>query len=594
MSGSWYTSTTQSSTSVLTSSSQTTTSTITGPQNSLILPNSTVSRYAYNNTWEFSVFGYLDQNNLDLNSTLTYLSPQTEEFEIQSPINTLQVLSQNGTGVWNWAVPGALRILNVTQNEEFTDFNQVPIDIMAAAGNYSVVVLPLLSTNDGIFLGQSLEVNLTVVSFGPWPTETVTENNVTTTTIESPTISYNQNLVLTENQVYAYNDIPAFFVVGNFTIQYLNQYEFYTLGNGTTPFSFQFNVTTPNGNSSTITFLWSPPCSLNLGFQCEPGNSWVLPSPQNAIVNYLDANLLILWYTNTTGFYAAFQEWDEIQLTTSTTTSTSPPASSSILLDSSNGTAACESLMWGQNGTASWHDNVCTLTGSQTTSPTFLIESYSSLEIFPGVTLVLDTPGFGFANYGTIINNGSLDIENSFDSYGIIDNYGEIMANATFVSEIDNNFMSGGGTLNNYGAISIDGYYESSANLTVVNGTTTAMAYLSGGSYDNGGVLNNAGVLNVTGIFWNGETGLNFTSVINNNGTIRFLHGSLFQNYYDVYNSGLVVNSGNFVNNGTVVNFCQGSLVETGGTYSGNPVTGVCGTMSIGVTTITEEENSSS
>ena len=79
--------------------------TITNSLYALSPPYQRVSIYALNRTWEFSVYLYFDQNNLDLNSTLTYLSPQTGEFELQSPINTLQVFAPNGTDVWNWIYP---------------------------------------------------------------------------------------------------------------------------------------------------------------------------------------------------------------------------------------------------------------------------------------------------------------------------------------------------------------------------------------------------------------------------------------------------------------------------------------------------------
>jgi hypothetical protein len=154
--------------------------TLTNSQYILSPPYQRVTTYALNRTWEFSVYLYFDQNNLDLNSTLTYLSPQTEEFELQSPINTLQVFAPNGTDVWNWIVPGAIRLVNVTQNEEFTDFNQIPVGlVMNAVGNYTITILPLVSYSNGTSFGQLLEVNATVA--GSYQTST----GVVTTTEES-------------------------------------------------------------------------------------------------------------------------------------------------------------------------------------------------------------------------------------------------------------------------------------------------------------------------------------------------------------------------------------------------------------------------
>ena len=384
-----------SSTTTLTQNS-TMTTTVASTQNSLSILHSQISHYALNGTWEFAVFAYVDQNNVDLNSTLTYLSNQTKEFEIQRPINTIQVLNQNGTGVWTWAVPGALAFVNVTEGEEFIDFNQIPANVMQTLGSYNINVLPLLNSINGTSLGQLLEVNMTIISSSTGMTTQTTTISGTSSTSSS------QNPVLTSNEAFSYDKIPAQTVVGNFTIQFFSATGHTTSGNGT-QYMFIFNITTPDGASGSVPFVWTPPCSLKLGVICESDNSWVLPDPENSTVNYLQANLLILWYTNTTGFYVSFQEWDEIQVTTTTTVSNIIP--NFITLDASNGSQACASLMPG-SGTARWNADVCTLTGSETTSPSLLVSPNTILDIFPGITLVLDNPGFGFENYGTIINNG--------------------------------------------------------------------------------------------------------------------------------------------------------------------------------------------
>ena len=96
----------------------------------------------------------MNQNTVDLNSTLTYLSNRTEEFEIQHPINTILVVNQNGTGVWSWAVPGALALVNVTEGEEFIDFNQIPTSVMEAPGSYIITILPLLNSINGTSSGN--------------------------------------------------------------------------------------------------------------------------------------------------------------------------------------------------------------------------------------------------------------------------------------------------------------------------------------------------------------------------------------------------------------------------------------------------------
>ena len=67
----------------------------------------------------------------------------------------------------------------------------------------------------------------------------------------------------------------------------------------------------------------------------------------------------------------------------------------------------------GEVGTGGWNStsDTCTLSGDPITSPTFLMNKGYTLEIAQNVTLVLDNLGFGFANYGTIINNGILVLQ---------------------------------------------------------------------------------------------------------------------------------------------------------------------------------------
>jgi len=583
---------------IASSNSQTTNSTVSS-ENALSISDALVTSYSPDRSWKFSVFSYLAPENIDLNSTLTYLSPQTREFEIEQPIDFITVVYQNGTVVWSWAVPGAIGLFNVTQDQRFTDFNQIPDSVMQIAGTYTIEVIPLVSTSNGTSLQQQLEVNVTIQSSGFFGTTITTTPvnltttvapppNVTTVTINStiPTTS-NQNPVLTTNLVYSYNEIPPFFSVGNFTLQLLNQ------SNNGTQYSFTFNVTTPDEDHDMIAFSWDPPCSLNLNSVCLSNNTWTLPNPENATVNYGAANLEISWYQNSTGLYATFQEWDQIQIVTTTTTSTNQPW---ITLDSSDGASACSSIQQNQSFSATWRSNVCTLTGSDMIS-NFALRPYTNLDILPGVTLVLN--GGGFANYGTIINNGTIDIETSFVTYGVIVNGGLISTNSTVVSEIDDNFGVSGGTIQNYGNFSINGqigYYPN--NETYSNGTTYITAgdeYLTGGSFSNGGILNNYGIINSTGEIWNGESGLNYNSTINNYGIIRNLDQAVFNNNYTINNYETIDNSGTFVNNGTIINFCYSNFVELGGSFSGNGITGACGTtFSTLVTSTVDEENSSS
>jgi len=136
------------------------------------------------------------------------------------------------------------------------------------------------------------------------------------------------NLVLTSSKTYTYDSIPPFQFVGNFSIQLLYSGTGYTSqpSNGTstmyTGYSFAFNVTTPAPKSTYMLFGWIPPCLSNLGLPCQTNNETVLPSPENETVNYHLANLLIMWYKNTTGLYVSFQEYDQIETTTPSAQST--------------------------------------------------------------------------------------------------------------------------------------------------------------------------------------------------------------------------------------------------------------------------------
>ena len=280
--------------------------------------------------------------------------------------------------------------------------------------------------------------------------------------------------------------------------------------------------------------------------------------------------------------------------TTSKTSSNTTANQSLIVLDLSNGSAACQNIREGQEFFANWSGNECTLTGSDNIS-SFALNPDVTLEIFPGVTLVLN--GGGFGNYGTIINNGTMEVQTSFTSYGVIVNSGLISTNTSIGTVVDTYFMPNGGTFENYGTFLMNGhvgYYQH--NETFPNGTmyiTAGDENLTGGNFANGGTLDNYGTINNTGWVWNGETGLDFNSIINNFGTIRNLEYAKFVNNYTINNNGIIVNSGNFANNGTIANYCGSNFVETGtGAYSGSAVTGACGTTTFETTTIKEENNS--
>ncbi len=256
-----------------------------------------------------------------------------------------------------------------------------------------------------------------------------------------------------------------------------------------------------------------------------------------------------------------------------------------IVLNSSNGSLACRSIAEGQNYSASWSGNVCTLTGSYYISSDAL-EPYVTLEILPGVTLVMN--GAGFGNYGTIINNGTMDVETFLTSFGVIDNFGLISTNVSLGTAVDYYFMPNGGTFDNYGAFLINGdfigYYQHDE--SYLNGTayttyiTAGEENLTGGQFDNGAILDNYGIINNTGSVWNGVSGSNFNSTINNYGTIRNLKYAEFVNDYTINNNdnGTIVNSGSFANDGII---CGSNLVESSASaYSGRAIMEACSTAS--------------
>ena len=263
-----------------------------------------------------------------------------------------------------------------------------------------------------------------------------------------------------------------------------------------------------------------------------------------------------------------------------TTYTTSAVKQSLIMLDLSNGSAACQNIIEGQQFLANWSGNACILTGSDQVS-NFAVKPDITLEILSGVTLVLK--GGGFANYGTIINNGTMKVYTPLGSYGVIVNSGLMTTNSTIYTEFDTHFMSNGGTFENYGSFLINGhvgYYQH--NETYSNGTIyfhEGNENLTGGSFTNGGILQNYGTINNTGWFWNVEAGFDFNSTIDNFGTIQNLEYAQFINNYTISNNGIMINSGYFTNDGKILAYCNSNFVEaSAGSFYGNSVVGACGT----------------
>ena len=445
---------------------------------SLSLVQSQVSRYVYNRSWEFSVFAFFDQNNrLDLNSTLTYLSPQAGAFAVTPQFNTLQVIYQNGTRVWNDTYHGLPGSYTMKQGENFTDLYWIPTSVLQVRGTYAIIDFPLLSFQNGTSMGQQLEVNMTLKSPGP-----TTEMTATTA------------------------------------------YSVYCCG----------------GTTSIV--------------------------------------------QSTTTTYRPIQSW--------------------IYLDSSNGSAACEAIVEGAIGWASWSGNTCTLSGLNGIGPAKVVGLYTGLVIFPGVTLLLSNVSPGFQNGGTIINNGTIIMQSGIANDGVINNYG-LISNATGGNEFDNFYMADGGTINNYGTFKIPLLLEKFTPPTPYpNGTMPSpntmtvnldnQTYVVVPTFYNAGVFNNYGILNNTGAFQNFMYGSTYNSTFNNYGTLENGPDAFFQNNYTVTNNGSIINAGSFTNHGIVVNLCGGNFEEwDGGNYVGNAIIGVCGTTTTTVQVTIMEKNSS-
>lgn len=175
-------------------------------------------------------------------------------------------------------------------------------------------MIPSSHRNKGIVL-SFLPIIVIALIFGVYLSQTVLQSTSSPAT--------NSLEVLSAKKTYEFGHIPYTLTVGNFTIKTVNNGTYTTrpstnATSGTTTTTsylgwyFIFNVTTPDKLTKTVLFSWHPPCSLNLAFiPCQQNNSWIVPSPENATVNYGNtANLLIVWNANTTGLYVSFFQYE--------------------------------------------------------------------------------------------------------------------------------------------------------------------------------------------------------------------------------------------------------------------------------------------
>ncbi len=166
----------------------------------------------------------------------------------------------------------------------------------------------------------------------------------------------------------------------------------------------------------------------------------------------------------------------------------------------------------------------------------------ATLTIGHDATLVLSNLGHGFANYGTIINNGILIFENVFIDYGTVINNGKITIES---SGFEIQFAQGSndpGTLNNSGTI------ENMGSAAITN---------------QGTINNNGSIDNLRGAaIYNYFLSSNFSGIINNYLTIN--------NQGSIENERTINNFGTLSNDGSITDLCKG--VITGNPVLNNPV----------------------
>jgi hypothetical protein len=501
----------------------------------------------------------------------------------------------------------------------------------------AIAVIPVIAVSVvlGVYFGTSLispnSVTVNSTSVNSRTSSRTTASRPSTSTISDNSSGNYLKFLETAAQRYALNGTWSFSVMSylNGTTLFINSTLVY-LGNTTGKYQKfggpigAVTLTAPNGTVSDWTGIVPDYVSLeNVTFgrnftsrasipavmlASTPGNYTVNVQPRISTDNgtslgpLLAVNLTIASvpsysYKTTTTTSANPSIWNNE--TTSGNYTINPLATTTIFLNQTDGSSACQSL----GATASWSasDDTCVMTGASQVSLTFLVFARVILMISPGVSLILENSGSEFVNYGTIINNGTIDILNTFIQYGVLINHGTIWTNVSITDMIDTTLMPNGGTTSNYGDINIFGYYKSG--LPYGNATTYANGssyFLSGGSYRNGGILNNYGTINSTGDLQNFALDYNSSDTINNYGTIINGAGGLYENLFPsnvLNNFGAIVNEGNFVNNGTFYAYCPSSTFKTfgSGTFSGNPIISpLCTTTTvIGTVATTSSDNES-
>ena len=303
-------------------------------------------------------------------------------------------------------------------------------------------------------------------------------------------------------------------------------------GNNTSP-AWKFSLGITGGRSPSM-FAWnfgdgrSATASSNQTVTHSYNGSGIFPVTTNFTISSIP-NSSIPWEVET-------------YLTIYVSSHISSNSNETLILDEQNGQATCAMLSNGVVGTSGWDPamNRCTLSGNPLSSPTFLTDAGFTLVISPNVTLFLTGPEIEFANYGTIINNGTLTVQSAFDDFGLIVNHGtmNIVNNVFQVMSSDNT--------NETGRLYNTGIVENQPGAIIANG---------GFIENNGTIVNlmNASIYN----------NLANTSSMNNYGSIN--------NAGYIQNRQVIDNYGTIENTGLILVACTG--VINGKPISGNPKT---------------------
>lgn len=189
------------------SSSLTSTTAITSfplKSTSSVVTQSTSSSQAETNTaspplfmsadgWNFAVIltttSVEQGQNITADFSLTNVAGQNQTVDIGNPLVVPEVYWQNGTEIFtNWNPTGINQIENISAGQTVS-LNGVTIATfkLAPGQTYVVALEPIIQTADGsVFIGQALEINVTITVTGSTGSSTTTSTSVASCTTMPP------------------------------------------------------------------------------------------------------------------------------------------------------------------------------------------------------------------------------------------------------------------------------------------------------------------------------------------------------------------------------------------------------------------------